>query len=194
MQLDSGPFQRAARRVYHQAGSTSEYRLRFTFPSVAFDLEMHSAQARDPATVLSLPAIGGTCAATPGLKTFPVWWKIDLVHAVKVDDAQRIRIPALRPGDDYEPELLGENDVLLRKVELPRRKPTFAQALAAVESSPLRFTKGWDEIKKESRRSSLTAAKKRSNYTITRPNRRDLFPTGQIYGLTPLTNEKCQSG
>ncbi|MGA2557731.1 MAG: hypothetical protein ABSG04_15795 [Verrucomicrobiota bacterium] len=85
------------------------------------------------------------------MKTFPVWWKFNLVNAVRVDDAHRIRIPALRPGDYYEPELLGENEVLLRKVELSRRKPTIAQALAAVESSPLRFTKNWDEIKKETR-------------------------------------------
>ncbi len=73
------------------------------------------------------------------------------MNAVKVDGAHRIRIPALHPGDYYEPEVLGGNEVLLRKVELPRRKPTFAEALAAVESSPLRFTKSWDEIKKETR-------------------------------------------
>ena len=101
--------------------------------------------------MLCVTRVGGIQATTPGLKTFPVWWKFNLVNAVKVDDAHRIRIPALRPGDYYEPELLCENDVLLRKVELPRRKPTFAQALAAVESSPLRFTKTWDEIKKETR-------------------------------------------
>ena len=54
----------------------------------------------------------------------------------------------LRPGDYYEPEVLGENEVLLRKVELPRRRPTFAESnVAAIESSPLRFTKNWDEIK-----------------------------------------------
>jgi hypothetical protein len=73
------------------------------------------------------------------------------MNAIKVDDAHRIRIPALHPGDYYEPEVLGENDVLLRKVQLPRRKPSFDEAMAAIESSPLRFTKSWDEIKKETR-------------------------------------------
>jgi len=74
-----------------------------------------------------------------------------LVNAIRVDEAHRIRIPALRPGDYYEPEVLGENDVLLRKVRLPHRRPSYAEAMAAIESSPLRFTKSWDEIKKETR-------------------------------------------
>jgi hypothetical protein len=73
------------------------------------------------------------------------------MNAVKVDDSHRIRIPALRPGDYYEPEVLGENEVLLRKVRLPRRRPTYAEAMAAIEGSPLRFSKSWDEIKKETR-------------------------------------------
>jgi len=73
------------------------------------------------------------------------------VNATKVDETHRIQVPALRPGDYYEPEVLGENEVLLRKVDAPRRKPTFAEAMAAIENSPLRFTKSWDEIKKETR-------------------------------------------
>lgn len=73
------------------------------------------------------------------------------MNAVKVEEAHRIEVSVLRPGDYYQPEVLGENEVLLRKVELPRRRPTFAEAMAAIESSPLRFTKSWDEIKKETR-------------------------------------------
>ena len=73
------------------------------------------------------------------------------MNAVKVDETLRILVSVLRPGDYYEPEVLGDNDVLLRKVELPRRKPTFAEAMAAIENSPLRFTKSWDEIKEETR-------------------------------------------
>jgi hypothetical protein len=34
---------------------------------------------------------------------------------------------------------------------LPSREPTFAEAMAAIESSPLRVTKSWDEIKEETR-------------------------------------------
>jgi len=77
--------------------------------------------------------------------------EITPVNAVKVDETHRILVSVLRPGDYYEPEVLGDNDVLLRKVELPRRKPTFAEAMAAIENSPLRFTKSWDEIKEETR-------------------------------------------
>ena len=73
------------------------------------------------------------------------------MKAIKVDDAHRIRIPALRPGDYYTPEVLGGNDVLLRKVESPRHGPTYAEAMAAIDSSPLRFTKSWDAIKEETR-------------------------------------------
>ncbi|HEY3914356.1 MAG TPA: hypothetical protein VGN61_07715 [Verrucomicrobiae bacterium] len=73
------------------------------------------------------------------------------MNAIKVDEAHRIQVPALQPGDYYEPEVLGENEVLLRKVQEPRRKPTYADAMAAIESSPLRFTKSWDELKKETR-------------------------------------------
>ena len=73
------------------------------------------------------------------------------MNAVKVDEAHRILVSVLRPGDYYEPEILGENEVLLRKVELARRKPSFAEAMAAIESSPLRFAKSWDEIKEETR-------------------------------------------
>ena len=73
------------------------------------------------------------------------------MNAVKVDETHRIQVSVLRPGDYYEPEVLGENEILLRKVEVPRRRATFAEAMAAIESSPLRFTKSWDEIKEETR-------------------------------------------
>jgi hypothetical protein len=73
------------------------------------------------------------------------------VNAVKVDETHRIQVSALRPGDYYEQEVLGDNEVLLRKVELPHHWPTFGEAMAAIESSSLWFTKSWDEIKKEIR-------------------------------------------
>ena len=93
----------------------------------------------------------GCFSPRPRLKTIPVWWKIAVVNAVKVDETHRIQVSVLQPGDYYVPEVLGDNEVLLRKVVLPRRKPTFAEAMAAIESSPLRFTKSWDEIKEETR-------------------------------------------
>ncbi len=73
------------------------------------------------------------------------------MNAVKVDDARRVRLPTLRPGDYYEPEFHGEEDVVLRKVVPPRRKMTQAEALEAIRRSPLKFTKSWDEIKRETR-------------------------------------------
>jgi hypothetical protein len=76
---------------------------------------------------------------------------IALMNAVKVDDAHRILVSSLRPGDYYEPEVLGEDAVLFHKVQAPGHRPTYAQALAAIESSPLRFTSTWDELKKETR-------------------------------------------
>jgi hypothetical protein len=85
------------------------------------------------------------------LKTIQIRSIVGFVNAVKVDDAHRIQLSVLRPGDYYEPEVLGENEVLLRKVELTRPRPTFAEAMAAIESSPPRFTRNWDEIKRETR-------------------------------------------
>ena len=73
------------------------------------------------------------------------------MNAVKVDETHRIQVSVLRPGDYYEPEVLGENEVLLWKVQPPRCKLTFAEAVTVIENSPLRFTKSWDEIKKETR-------------------------------------------
>ena len=74
-----------------------------------------------------------------------------LVNAVKVDEAHRIQVSALQPGEYYEPEVLGDNAVLLRKVTMLPRKLTFEEAMAKIEGSPLRFTKSWDEVKKETR-------------------------------------------
>lgn len=73
------------------------------------------------------------------------------MNAVKVDDASRVRLPALHPGDYYEPEFRGKDEVVLRKVIPPRRRMTQAEALEAIRRSPLKFTKSWDEIKKETR-------------------------------------------
>ena len=41
------------------------------------------------------------------------------MSAVKVDEAHRIEVSVLRPGDYYEPEILGESEVPLRKVPPP---------------------------------------------------------------------------
>jgi hypothetical protein len=75
------------------------------------------------------------------------------VNAVKVDAAKRIRLPVLRPGDYYEPEYSGPEQITLRRVAEPRRKVQMskAQALAAIERSRLKFTVSWDDLRRETR-------------------------------------------
>ena len=75
------------------------------------------------------------------------------MNAIKVDAAKRIRLPVLHPGDYYEPEYLGPEEIMLRRVPEPKRKApmTRAQALAAIERSRLRFTASWDELRLETR-------------------------------------------
>jgi hypothetical protein len=80
-------------------------------------------------------------------------WEFPNMNAVKVDAAKRIRLPVLRPGDYYEPECLGPEEIMLRRVPEPKRKlqMTKAQALAAIERSRLRFTVSWAELRLETR-------------------------------------------
>ena len=75
------------------------------------------------------------------------------MNAVKVDATKRIRLPVLRPGDYYEPEYCGPEEIMLRRIPEPKRKVrwTKAQALAAIEKSRLRFTVGWNELRMETR-------------------------------------------
>ena len=75
------------------------------------------------------------------------------MNAVKVDTGKRIRLPALHPGDYYEPEYLSPEEIMLRRVPQPKRKlqMTKAQAMAAIERSRLEFTVGWDDLRLETR-------------------------------------------
>jgi len=77
-------------------------------------------------------------------------WKISAMNAIKVDDARRVRLPKLNPGDYYEPEY-SEKEVVLRKVEPPIQKMSKEEILRAIDGSPLCFTKSWDELKDEVR-------------------------------------------
>jgi hypothetical protein len=80
-------------------------------------------------------------------------WEFYTMNAIKVDSARRIRLTVLTPGDYYEPEIRGPGaeDITLRRVTPPRRPLTQAEALKAIEKSPLRFTKSWDQVKEETR-------------------------------------------
>ena len=72
------------------------------------------------------------------------------MNAIKVDDARRVQLPKLNPGDYCEP-VYGEKEVVLRKVDPPGPKMSKEEILRAIDSSPLRFTESWDELKAEVR-------------------------------------------
>lgn len=69
------------------------------------------------------------------------------------DDKKRIRIPAVRPRDIYHPETLTRDLIVLRRIEVPepKKRMTHEQILRAIENSPLKISKPWDELKAEIR-------------------------------------------
>jgi hypothetical protein len=69
------------------------------------------------------------------------------------DDKKRIRIPVARPRDVYHPETLTRDLIVLRRIEppKPKKRMTRAQILHAIENSPLKVAKSWDELKAEIR-------------------------------------------
>ena len=75
------------------------------------------------------------------------------MNAVKVDNARRIRLTALTPGDYDEPEVRGAkaDEITLRRLRSPKRRWSAEEVLRAIERSPLRFTRTWEELKKETR-------------------------------------------
>jgi len=76
------------------------------------------------------------------------------MKAVKVDEAHRIQISVLKPGDLYETEVHGPDadEITLRRLNRATpRKMTKAEALKAIDSTPLRFGGIWDEVRKETR-------------------------------------------
>ena len=69
------------------------------------------------------------------------------------DDKKRLRIPAAHPRDVYHPETLTRDLIVLRRVEppKPKKKMTREEVLRAIDTSPLKVTKSWDELKAEIR-------------------------------------------
>jgi len=69
------------------------------------------------------------------------------------DDKKRVRLPAAHPRDVYHPETLTRDLIVLRRVEppKPKKKMTRAQIIEAIENSPIKVTKSWDELKAEIR-------------------------------------------
>jgi hypothetical protein len=72
---------------------------------------------------------------------------------VRADDKKRLRIPAAQPRDVYHPETMTRDLIVLRRIEppKPRKKMTREEVLRAIETSPLKVTKSWDELKAEIR-------------------------------------------
>ncbi|MEO8429164.1 MAG: hypothetical protein ABI651_18900 [Verrucomicrobiota bacterium] len=76
------------------------------------------------------------------------------MNAIKVDEDGGIRLSVLIPGDYYQPEIISADEIKLRRVQRPvgAARMTREEALNAIERSPLRFTRSWDELKQETRR------------------------------------------
>jgi hypothetical protein len=75
------------------------------------------------------------------------------MQAIKVDDAHRIRLAVLNPGDYYEPHFHDADRIELRRMTAPppRRRLTEAEALQAIRSSAVRFTANWETLRAETR-------------------------------------------
>jgi len=75
------------------------------------------------------------------------------MNAVKVDEAHRIQLAVLKPGELYEPEVHGPDadEIPLRRLKRSQRKMTKSEALKAIDTTPLRFGGTWDELRKETR-------------------------------------------
>ena len=75
------------------------------------------------------------------------------MNAIKVDNAHRIRLMALKPGEYYEPQINGPDadEVTLRRLRPARKKMTKEKVLKAIANSRLHFTSSWDELRRETR-------------------------------------------
>jgi hypothetical protein len=66
----------------------------------------------------------------------------------------RIQLSILKPGDLYEPEIHGQDadELTLRRLKPTTRfKMTKAEALKALDNTPLRFGGTWDDLRRETR-------------------------------------------
>ena len=75
------------------------------------------------------------------------------MNAVKVDEAKRVRLKIMEPGDYYEPEYTDSNIITLRKVPPPPRpkKMTRSDVLQASKNCKLKPKMHWQELRKRTR-------------------------------------------
>jgi hypothetical protein len=80
----------------------------------------------------------------------PLW---EIPTMIIADDKKRVRLPAAHPRDVYHPETLTRDLIVLRRIEppKPKKKMTRGQIIEAIENSPIKVTKSWDELKAEIR-------------------------------------------
>jgi hypothetical protein len=74
------------------------------------------------------------------------------MNAVKVDQAHRIRLPELRPGDYYEPMIMSNGEhITLRRLKSPRPRLVAEEIRRRIQRSKLRFTRSWEEMRADTR-------------------------------------------
>jgi hypothetical protein len=77
-----------------------------------------------------------------------------MTTTAKVDNRLRVRIPDAKPGQVVTVQSSGEGWTLSLVKEPqpnPAKKWTKAEVLEAMDKSPIRFTKSWEDLKKETR-------------------------------------------
>jgi len=75
------------------------------------------------------------------------------MSAIRVDEQGEIRLDNLTPGDCYQTEIISADEIKLRRVQRPSAptQMTYAEALQAIEKSPLHFTQNWEALEQETR-------------------------------------------
>jgi hypothetical protein len=75
------------------------------------------------------------------------------MEPVKVDKDSSIRLAALVPGAYYEAEIVSSDEIKLRRVAAPQGQESKSreEVIRTIEQSPLRFTRSWEDLKRETR-------------------------------------------
>src|SRR5688572_25639471 len=74
------------------------------------------------------------------------------MEPVKVDQDRTIHLDALVPGAFYQAEVIGPDEITLRRVAQPSpTKRDRDEVLRALQQSSLRFGTSWDDLRRETR-------------------------------------------
>lgn len=83
-----------------------------------------------------------------------VRWDCPDVNAISDDHCRLTSQDLFKPNTIYEGEVTQDGRVVLTELPtktFPGARLSKAKALAALEKSPLRFTRSWDELREETR-------------------------------------------